>query len=171
VPGRASGVKMVGAPISLDGVAVHPDCSCVSLCYINFAPENPEDDEQRYDIWVSLRGCPTCLCKQEVGKPSWNAAQPCARSQGYANDDRKSDGLQKGWGFGVGTWNVDSVTGRTGEVVGVLLDRKVVWHAFKKHDGNVVVASYMELKAKDISCSGWEVRRDARRDQMVQGCS
>ena len=32
VPGRASGIKMVGmaeveTPISLDGVAVHPDCS------------------------------------------------------------------------------------------------------------------------------------------------
>ena len=42
--GRASGVKMVGmaemvAPISLDGVAVHPDCLCVCLCYLHFAPE------------------------------------------------------------------------------------------------------------------------------------
>jgi len=31
-----------------------------------------------------------------------------------------------------------------------------MWHAFKKHNGKVVVASYMELKAKDICCSGWE---------------
>jgi len=48
VSGRASGVKMVGmvevrAPISLDGVAVHPDCWCSCLCYLQFAPENPED--------------------------------------------------------------------------------------------------------------------------------
>jgi len=48
VPGRAPGIKMVGmaemgAPISLDGVAVHPDCWCVCLCYLHFAPENPED--------------------------------------------------------------------------------------------------------------------------------
>jgi len=47
VPGRASGVKIVGmaemgAPVSLDGVAVHPDCWCVCLCYLHFAPENPE---------------------------------------------------------------------------------------------------------------------------------
>jgi len=35
-----------------------------------------------------------------------------------------------------------------------------MWHAFKKHDGKVVVASSMELRAKDISSSGWEVRRD-----------
>jgi len=32
-------------PISLDGVAVHPDCWCVCLCYVHFAPENPEDGE------------------------------------------------------------------------------------------------------------------------------
>jgi len=50
MPGRASGVKMVGmaeigAPISLDGVAVHPDCWCICLCYLHSAPENPEDGE------------------------------------------------------------------------------------------------------------------------------
>jgi len=28
-----------------------------------------------------------------------------------------------------------------------------MWRAFKKHDEKVVVASSMELKAKDISCS------------------
>jgi len=36
VPGRASGIKMVGmaemgAPIRLDGVAVYPDCWCVVI--------------------------------------------------------------------------------------------------------------------------------------------
>jgi len=46
VPGRASDVKMVrmvevGAPISLDGVAVHLNCWCICLCYLHFAPENP----------------------------------------------------------------------------------------------------------------------------------
>jgi len=35
----------MGAPISLDGVAVHPDCWCVCLCYLHYAPENPEDGE------------------------------------------------------------------------------------------------------------------------------
>jgi len=28
-----------GAPISLDGVAVHPHCWCICLCYLHFAPE------------------------------------------------------------------------------------------------------------------------------------
>jgi len=36
----------------------------------------------------------------------------------------------------------------------------LTWHAFNKLNGKVAVASSMELKAKDISCSGWEVRRD-----------
>jgi len=73
VPGRASGIKMVGmadmwAPISLDVVAVHPDCWCICRCYLHFAPENPEDGKQRYDIWVSPCGHPTYLHKQEVWK-------------------------------------------------------------------------------------------------------
>jgi len=37
------GMAEVGAPISQDGVAVHPDCWCVCLCYLYFTPENPED--------------------------------------------------------------------------------------------------------------------------------
>jgi len=37
------GMAEMGAPISLDGVAVHPDCWCVCLCYLHFALENPED--------------------------------------------------------------------------------------------------------------------------------
>jgi len=44
------GMTKVGAPISQDGVAVHPDCWRVFLCYPHFAPENPEDGEQRYQI-------------------------------------------------------------------------------------------------------------------------
>jgi len=44
---------------------------------------------------------------------------------GYVNDDLRADGLRKGWGFRVGTLNVDSLTGRAGKVVEVLSDRKV----------------------------------------------
>ena len=39
------GIAEMGAPISLDGVTVHPDCWCVCLCYLHFALENPEDGE------------------------------------------------------------------------------------------------------------------------------
>jgi len=62
VPGRASGVKMVGmaemgTPISLDGVTVHPDCWCVCPCYLHFALENPEDVEM-YLLVPAHLGCP-----------------------------------------------------------------------------------------------------------------
>jgi len=62
VPGRASGVKMVGmaemgAPISLDGVAVYPDCWCICPCNLHFAPENPEDGET-YLLVPAHPGCP-----------------------------------------------------------------------------------------------------------------
>jgi len=70
-------------------------------------------------------GGPTCLRKQEVEKPSRNAAQPCARAQGHVNDDLRANGLWKGWGFRVSTWNVHSLTGRADEVVEALSDRKV----------------------------------------------
>jgi len=62
-------------------------------------------------------GTPTCLCKQEVGKSSLNAAQPDAKAEGCVHDDPpRADKLRKGWFFRVGTWNIDSLTGRSGHV-------------------------------------------------------
>jgi len=89
-----------------------------------------------------LTGPATCLCKQEVVKPSQNAAQHCAKAEGCVSDDprRRRDALREGWGFWVGTWNVDSLTGRAGELVEVLADRKVVVAVFKRQDGRVVGA-------------------------------
>ena len=66
-------------------------------------------------------GASTCLCKQEVQKPSQNAAWV----HGYVKDNLRADGLWRGWGFQVSTWNVDSLTGKVGEVVDALSDRKV----------------------------------------------
>jgi len=49
----------VVAPISLDGVAVHPDCWCICLCYLHFAPENPEDGEIcLLVLLLAYPGCP-----------------------------------------------------------------------------------------------------------------
>ena len=47
----------VGAPISLDGMAVHPCCWCICLCYLHFAPENPDDGEM-YLLVLAHLGCP-----------------------------------------------------------------------------------------------------------------
>ena len=104
---------------------IQPDCWCSCLCHLHFAPENTQDGEQRYDFGYHPVGTSTYLGKQEVEKPSQNAAQPCVRVQGYVTDDLKAGGLWKGWGFWVGTWNVDSLTSRAGEVVEALTDRKV----------------------------------------------
>jgi len=71
-------------------------------------------------------GVPTCLHKQEVGKPSLNAAQPHAKAEGCVHDDPpRADKLRKGWAFRVGTWNTDSRTGRAGELVEVLAERRM----------------------------------------------
>jgi len=45
--------------------------------------------------------------------------------QSCVNDDLGADRLREGWGFRVGTWNVDSLTGRAGEVEEALSARKV----------------------------------------------
>jgi len=47
----------VGAPISVDRLAVHPDCWCICLCYLHFAPENPEDGKMYLPVLARL-GCP-----------------------------------------------------------------------------------------------------------------
>jgi len=53
------GITEVRATISLDGigVAVHPDCWWICLCYLHFAPENPEDGEM-YLLVPAHPGCP-----------------------------------------------------------------------------------------------------------------
>jgi len=52
-----AGIVEVRAPISLDEVAVHPDYWCICMCYLYFAPENPEDGEM-YLLVLAHRCCP-----------------------------------------------------------------------------------------------------------------
>jgi len=78
-------------------------------------------------------GAPTCLRKLEVGKPSQNAAQLCAKAHGCVHDDLRADELRKGWGFRVGTWNVDSLTG---------IDREFVTSAKKSR----ILTNFPKLK-------------------------
>ena len=66
-------------------------------------------------------GAPHAYEKQEVGKPSRNAAQPCA----VYDDPYRGDELRDGWAFRVGTWNVDSLTGRLGDLVEALAERRM----------------------------------------------
>jgi len=108
VPGKASGIKDGGGkggehqlvwmgwqsiPI-VDG----------SACFIFILHQKIHKMARKDTIFgyhpVATPTIPTCLCKQELGKPSQNAAQPCTREQGCDNDDLRADGLQKGWDFG-----------------------------------------------------------------------
>jgi len=78
------------------------------------------------DIGLDPVGDPTCLRKQKVGKPNQNAAQPYAKAEGCVYEDpSRADGLQKGWPFRVGTLNIDSLTGRSGELVEALGERRI----------------------------------------------
>jgi len=71
-------------------------------------------------------GAPTCLRKQKVEKRSLNAAQPNAKAEGCVHDDPpRADKLHKGWSFRVGTWNIDSLTGRSGELVEALAEKRM----------------------------------------------
>ena len=50
-----------------------------------------------------------------------------AKAEGCVHDDPPSaDKLQKGWSFRVGTWNIDSLTGRSGQLVEALAERWMV---------------------------------------------
>jgi len=56
------------------------------------------------DFGFNPVGAPTCLRKQEVGKPSLNAAQTYAEAEGCVHDDpSRAEKLRKGWPFRVGT--------------------------------------------------------------------
>ena len=69
---------------------------------------------------------PHAYVNRRWGKPSRNAAQPCAKAEGCVYEDpSRADGLRKGWPFRVGTWNVDSLTGRSGELVEALGERRI----------------------------------------------
>ena len=54
-----------------------------------------------------------------------NAAQPHPKAEGCVHDDLWADKLWKHWGFRVGTWNIDSLTGRAGELVQALAERRM----------------------------------------------
>ena len=72
---------------------VQLDCWYICLCYLPLAPENPEDGVQNMIVRYHPVGAPTCVCKQEVGKPSQNAAQLCANADGCVHEEVRADKL------------------------------------------------------------------------------
>jgi len=107
---------------------VHPDCWCLYLHYLLLFHKIQKIFMMACNniFGYDPMGAPTCLRKQEVGKPSLNAAQPDAKAEGCVDDDPpRADKLRKGWSFRVGTWNIDSLTGRSGELVEALAERRM----------------------------------------------
>ena len=103
---------------------------------------------------------PTCVCKQEVGKPSLNAAQPYAKSESCIHDDpSRADKLRKGWPFRVGTWNVDSLTGRSGELVQVLAERRMDVACVQETRWGGSGCRFFGAIGKRYKLFGWEGRQ------------
>jgi len=76
----------VGTPISLDGVSPIQTVG-MSACVIFISHQKIQKMVNKDTIsGYHTVGAPTCLCKQEVGKPSQNAVQSCAKAYGYIND-------------------------------------------------------------------------------------
>ena len=108
---RKDGMAEVRAPISLHGVAVHPDGWCICLYYLHFAPENPEDGKI-YLLVPAQPGCPgqspesckmvvsVCLCvcvcvcavkgkRLELSTPK--LAEKCGPCRGIVRDACRYD--------------------------------------------------------------------------------
>ena len=60
---------------------------------------------------------PHAYVNRRWGNPAGTQHSPMVR--------QKADGLRKGWPFRVGTWNVDSLTVRSGELVEALGERRI----------------------------------------------
>jgi len=56
------------------------------------------------------------LFLQRWGYPARTQHNPVLRQEGCVLDDLRADKLWKVWGFRVSTWNIDSLTGRAGEL-------------------------------------------------------
>ena len=112
----------MGSPLVLAGVASTGTVGALRLHYPPLAPQKSRRTMAHYkNVGLDPVGAPHAYEKQEVGKPSRNTAQPCA----VYDDPYRGDELRDGWAFSVGTWNVDSPTGRLGELVEVLAERRM----------------------------------------------
>jgi len=74
-------------------VPVHPDCWCICLCYLHFAPENPEDG--KCNFWYQLTRVVPSKVQRAV---KWLCVCVCVcghdpPSQTDRQRDRQTDGL------------------------------------------------------------------------------
>ena len=83
------------------------------------------------------------------------------KAEGCVHDDPpRADKLRKGWSFRVGTWNIDSLTGRSGELVEELAERRMDVACVQETRWRGSGCRFFgEQEARGISCFGWEVRQ------------
>jgi len=97
----------VGAPVSLNGVVsswiVH---ASASPCTIKLSRWHAKIQLLGITPWMP----PHAYANRRWGKPSQNAEQLFAEAEGCVHEDLRANKLQKGRGFWVSTWNVDSLT-------------------------------------------------------------
>ena len=96
-----------------------------------------------------------------VGAPHAYEKQPCA----VYDDPCRGDELRDGWAFRVGTWNVESLTGRSGELVEALGERRIDIACVQEIRWRGSSCRYFGTtgkRAKGISCFGWKVRQKLR---------
>ena len=129
----------MGSPLVLVRVASTGTVGAFRLHYPPSLHKNPEQTMMAYykNDGLDPVGAPHAYEKQEVGKPSRNAAQPCA----VYDDPYRGDELRDGWAFRVGTWNVDSLTGRLGELVEALATGGWTFCVCKKLGGGAIAGS------------------------------
>ena len=66
--------------------------------------------------------------------------------------------LRDGWAFRVGTWNVESLTGRSGELVEALGERRIDIACVQEIRWRGNSCRYFGATGKGISCFGWELQ-------------
>jgi len=110
-------------------------------------------------LGLTLWAPPHAYVNRRWGNPAGTQHSPMLRQKAVHEDLSRADGLRKGWPFRVGTWNADSLTGRLGELVEALGERRIDIGVCRKFSGEEVHVGTLALQAKGISCFGWEVRQ------------
>jgi len=60
--------------------------------------------------------------------------------------------FQKGWAFRVGTWNIDSLTGRSGELVEALAERRMDVACVRWRGSGCKLFGAIEMEEDDKGC-------------------
>ena len=86
------------APISQDGVALHPDCWCICLFYLHFVQKIQKMANKDMTFGHHPMGPPHAYANRRWGNPA-RTQHNTVLGRSCVNDDLRADGVQKGWGY------------------------------------------------------------------------